>query len=99
MILFILLDRVIKERIGLDKATVEWPDEDKPIEHEVKFLRPAPNPREKLKFGEEQVQCTEYIDSGETATIYRPRKNIPKSAPVRCTLSKSIIHMISYTMF
>ena len=46
---------MIKERTGLDKAKVEWPDENELIEHEVQVLKPAPNPREQLQFGEEQV--------------------------------------------
>ena len=52
------------------------------IEHDIGKLKPAPNPREVLKFGDEEVQAIKYKHLGDTCTIFRPRKNIPKGLAV-----------------
>ena len=52
------------------------------IEHDIGTLKPAPNPREVLKFGDEEVQLIKYKNLGDTCTIFRPRKNIPKGLAV-----------------
>ena len=65
-----------------------WPDQQgEEVEHELQDLKPAPNPGEKLKFGDEEVTVVKYINLGENVIIERPRQNIPKKATVTFCMS------------
>ena len=65
------------------------------IEHDIGNLKPAPNPREVLKFGDEEVQLIKYKHFGETTTIFRPRKNIPDGLAV-CFMHTHVLHVLKH---
>jgi len=65
-------------------VVVKWADQEEESLHELQELRPAPNPGDVVEFKDEKITVLSYENNGENSQIMRPRKNIPKKAPV-CT--------------
>ena len=48
------------------------------VKHDATAIKPAPEPGEIFKWGDEVVQLMQYLPDGETCRLARHRKKIPK---------------------